>query len=68
MNSLQVVSALVELTSTLVTISARLQQASQTIQRAHVESWSPGDPRWEEAFSEADKALTDALARLKAGL
>jgi hypothetical protein len=65
MNSLQVVTALVDLTSTLVTISARLMTASQTIQRAHLDGWSPEDPRWEEAFSEADKALSEALARLK---
>jgi GrpB-like predicted nucleotidyltransferase (UPF0157 family) len=39
--------------------------ASQTIQRAHLDGWSPEDPRWEEAFSEADKALSEALARLK---
>jgi hypothetical protein len=65
MNASLAVTALVDLTSALLAVSVRLQQASQTLQRAHVEGWLDDDPRWAEAFGEADKALTDALARLK---
>jgi hypothetical protein len=65
MNALSAVEALANLTSVLMTVSLRLQTASQTLQRAHTEGWTQDDPRWTQAFSEADDALKAALERLK---
>lgn len=65
MNALTVVSTLVELTSAVLALSLRLQQASQVLQRAHIEGWADDDPRWATAWMDADSALTEARERLK---
>jgi hypothetical protein len=66
MNALTVVTQLTQLTSALLTLSTRLQSASQALQRAHLEGWVDQDPRWDQVWDEADTELQKALARLKA--
>jgi hypothetical protein len=65
MNALQVVTTLTQLTSTLLTLSLRIQEASQLIQRSRIEGWADDDPRWAQAWADADQDLQEALQKLR---
>jgi hypothetical protein len=65
MNALAVISTANEIIGVILSLTARLQQASTVLQKAHVEGWAQDDVRWNQAFADADTALTEALARLR---
>lgn len=66
LNSINLLSTVLELTDAILTISIRLQEASNVLKKAHVEGWTDDDKRWDDVWKDADNKFTDALDKLKA--
>ncbi len=64
MGSAQAIAAIANLLSVALEALQSASAANTVLQKAQLESWPEGDPRWAQPFADLDAALEKARARL----